>query len=66
MRYDGKTRSVIAITSVVGMLGIMANNIVSAITNICAYTGWNKAVVTAVIFAVIIALHTFQVCGQFP
>lgn len=55
MRYDGKTRSVIAITSVVGMLGIMANNIVSAITNICAYTGWNKAVVTAVIFAVIIA-----------
>lgn len=55
MRYDGKTRSVIAITSVVGMLGIMANNIVSAINNICAYTRWSRPVVTAIIFAVIIA-----------
>ena len=55
MRYDSKTRSVVAITSIVGMLGILANNIVSAINNICAYTGWSTAVVTAILFAVIIA-----------
>ena len=54
MRYDAKTRSVVAITSVVGMLGILANNVVSAINNICAYTGWPSPVVTAVLFAVII------------
>ena len=54
MRYDAKTRSVVAITSIVGMLGILANNIVSAINNICAYTGWSTPVVTAILFAVII------------
>lgn len=55
MRFDSKTRSVVAATSVIGMCGIMANNIVSSVNNICAYTSWNSAVVTAVIFAVIIA-----------
>ncbi len=55
MRYDGTTRSVVAITSVVGMCGIMANNVVSSVDNICAFTGWNRLTVTAIIFAVIIA-----------
>ena len=54
MRYDSKTRSVVAITSVIGMMGIMANNIVSCVSNICAYTGWNSAVVTAVIYLIIL------------
>lgn len=54
MRFDGRTRSVVAITSVIGMCGIMANNIVSSVNNICAYTGWSSAIVTALIFLVII------------
>lgn len=40
MRYDGHTRSVVAITSVIGMCGIMANNVVSSVDNIAAFTGW--------------------------
>lgn len=55
MRFDSKTRAVVAITSVVGMCGVMANNIVSSVQSIGAYTGWNTAVITAIIFAVIIA-----------
>ena len=55
MRYSGKVRSVVAITSVVGMAGILANNIVSCTNAIAAYTGWNSTVVMAVIFLVIIA-----------
>lgn len=54
MRYDGNTRSVVAITSVIGMCGIMANNVVSSVDNIAAFTGWNRLLITAVIFAVII------------
>ncbi|MEA4814346.1 MAG: sodium:solute symporter family protein [Oscillospiraceae bacterium] len=55
MRFDSRTRSVVAITSVIGMCGILANNIVSCVNNICAFTGWNSVAVTALIFAVIIA-----------
>ena len=55
MRYSSKVRSVVAITSVVGMAGILANNIVSCTNAISAFTGWNGTVVMAVIFLVIIA-----------
>ncbi|MDK2867205.1 MAG: solute:Na+ symporter, family [Clostridiales bacterium] len=58
MRYDSKTRSVVAITSVIGMCGIMANNVVSSVDNIAAFTGWSRPLITAVIFAVII-IFTF-------
>ena len=54
MRYDGATRSVVAITSVIGMCGIMANNVVSSVDNIAAFTGWNRTLITAIIFLVII------------
>ena len=54
MRYDGHTRSVVAITAVIGMCGIMANNVVSSVDNIAAFTGWNRLAITAIIFAVII------------
>lgn len=54
MRYDGKTRSVVAVTSVIGMCGIMANNVVSSVDNIAAFTGWDRLMITAIIFAVII------------
>lgn len=54
MRYDGKTRSVVAITSVIGMCGIMANNVVSSVDNIAAFTGWSRLLITVVLFAIII------------
>lgn len=54
MRYSAKIRPVIAVTSVIGMCGILANNIVSCVSSIVGYTGWNTMVVTAVVFLVII------------
>lgn len=55
MRYNGKVRSVVAITSVIGMAGILANNIVSCTNAIAGYTKWNSTLIMAVIFLVIIA-----------
>ena len=55
MRYNGKVRSVVAITSVIGMAGILANNIVSCTNAIAGYTKWNTTLIMAVIFLVIIA-----------
>lgn len=54
MRYSGKIRPVIAVTSVIGMCGILANNIVSCVSSIVGYTGWNTTVVTAIVFFVIL------------
>lgn len=55
MRYDSRVRSVVAITSVIGMAGILANNIVSCANTITGFTGWNPTLVIAVIFLIIIA-----------
>lgn len=54
MRYNGKIRPVIAVTSVIGMCGILANNIVSCVSAIVGYTGWNTTVVTAIVFFIIL------------
>lgn len=55
MRYDSRVRSVVAVTSVIGMAGILANNIVSCANTITGFTGWNQTVVIAIIFVIIIA-----------
>lgn len=54
MRYSAKIRPIIAVTSVIGMCGILANNIVSCVSSIVGYTGWSTTVVTIIIFLVII------------
>ena len=55
MRYSPAIRPVIAVTSIIGMCGILANNIVSCVSSIVGYTGWNTTVVTLIIFVVILA-----------
>lgn len=55
MRYSGTVRSVVSITSVIGMSGILANNIVSCSNTIAGYTGWNPTFVISAIFLIIIA-----------
>jgi SSS family solute:Na+ symporter len=55
MRYGPKVRSVVSITSIVGMCGILANNIVSCVQSVVGYTGWNATLVLAVVFFIIIA-----------
>jgi Na+/proline symporter len=55
MRYSPAIRPIIAVTSIIGMCGILANNIVSCVSSIVGYTGWSTAVVALVIFIVILA-----------
>jgi len=46
---------VVSITSVIGMAGILANNIVSCANTISGYTGWDSTIVIGVIFLIIIS-----------
>jgi SSS family solute:Na+ symporter len=55
MRYGPNVRKVVSVTSVIGMCGILANNIVSCVQAVVGYTGWNGTFVMAVVFIVIIA-----------
>jgi SSS family solute:Na+ symporter len=55
MRYGPRLRSVVSFTSIVGMCGILANNIVSCVQAVVGYTGWNTTLVMAVVFFIIIA-----------
>ena len=59
-RYDGKVRGLIAITSVIGMCGILANNVVSLSGIVSGYTGWPVWAVTAVAFLVILIFATMS------
>lgn len=60
IRYDGTVRGLIAITSVIGMCGILANNIVSLSSIISGYTGWPVYAITAVAFLVILIFATMS------
>lgn len=55
MRYGPKVRSVVSVTSIIGMCGILANNIVSCVQSVVGYTGWNQTLVMAVVFFIILA-----------
>ena len=54
MRYGSKVRNLIAIPSIIGMCGILANNIVSCVSSVVGFTGWSMPVVMAIVFAIII------------
>ncbi|MDI6600510.1 MAG: sodium:solute symporter family protein, partial [Thermoanaerobacteraceae bacterium] len=59
-RYDGNVRSLVAITSVIGMCGILANNIVSLSSIVSGYTGWPTLAITAAAFIIILAFATMS------
>lgn len=54
MRYDSKVRSVVACGTIVGLCGILANNIVSCAGIVSSYVGWPQWVVIALAFAIIL------------
>ncbi|MFW6030477.1 MAG: sodium:solute symporter family protein, partial [Halanaerobiales bacterium] len=59
-RYNGKIRSLIAFTTVIGMCGILANN-VAVISSITAgYTGWSVLLIRAAAFLIILAFATMS------
>lgn len=59
-RYDGKVRGLVAITSVIGMCGILANNVTSLSSIVSGYTGWPTIVITGVAFLVILIFATMS------
>lgn len=58
MRYSKNVRTVVAITSVLGMCGILANNIVSLTNFVGGYTGWPSWAIMGVAFLVILVFAT--------
>lgn len=54
MRYNNKTRRLVSITTVIGLCGILANNVVSLSNIVSGYTGWPAPYIVAVAFFVIL------------
>lgn len=52
MRFDSRTRTVITVTTILGLLGILANNIVSMALVVSGFTGWNYLITSSIVFAV--------------
>ncbi|MGY3717903.1 sodium:solute symporter family protein [Sutcliffiella cohnii] len=50
MRFDSKTRTLITITSILGLLGIMANNVISMAIVATGFTGWSLIGTLSIIF----------------
>lgn len=59
-RYNGTVRGLVAITSVIGMCGILANNIVSLSSIVSGYTEWPVWAITTVAFLVILIFATMS------
>ena len=60
LRYSGKVRSIVAIGTIVGLCGILANNIVSCVGVVSGFIGWSPVLVTAIIFGIIIIFTTMS------
>lgn len=59
-RYDGKVRGLVAVTSVIGMCGILANNVLSLSSIVSGYTGWPVWAITGAAFLVILMFATMS------
>lgn len=55
MRYDGKVRNVVSYGTIIGLCGILANNIVSCVGIISGFVGWPQEIVISLIFLIILA-----------
>lgn len=54
IRYNTTVRTIVAVTMLIGMCGLLANNLTSAVNTIYGFTGWNKTVVLAAMFVVVL------------
>ena len=54
MRYDSKVRNVVACGTIIGLCGILANNIVSCVGIVSGFVGWPQELVIALIFGIIL------------
>ncbi len=53
-RFDKRVRVIIALTAIMAMLGITANNVVSMAHIIVGFTNWNLLLVTVIAFALFV------------
>ncbi|MDP3387233.1 MAG: sodium:solute symporter family protein [Eubacteriales bacterium] len=51
MRFDSRTRTIVTVTTVLGLLGILANNVVSMAITVSGFTGWNYLITTSIVYA---------------
>ena len=54
MRYDGRVRNVVAFGTIIGLCGILANNIVTSVGIVSGFVGWPQEIVLAIVFAIIL------------
>ncbi len=54
MRYDGRVRNVVACGTIVGLCGILANNIVTCVGIVSGFVGWPQEIVIAIVFGIIL------------
>ena len=54
MRYNSKVRSVVSCGTIVGLCGILANNIVACAGIVSGYVGWPQWVIIALTFVIIL------------
>lgn len=54
MRYSSKVRNVVAVGTIVGLCGILANNIASCAVIVAGFVGWPQWLVIAITFGIIL------------
>lgn len=54
MRYDSKIRNVVSYGTIIGLCGILANNIVSCAGIVSGFIGWPMELIIALIFLIIL------------
>lgn len=60
MRYSAKVRLLVTITTVFGLTGIMANNVVSLAATVAGYAGWPLWVAISLCFLIILMFSYFS------
>jgi len=60
MRYSSKVRLLVTITTIFGLTGIMANNVVSLAATVAGYAGWPLWLAISLCFGVILLFSYFS------
>lgn len=60
MRFSARVRNIVSIGTIIGLCGILANNIVTCVLIVSNFIGWDPVFVTAIIFAIIIIFTTLS------
>lgn len=54
VRYSKQVRSIVAVTMLMGMCGLLSNNLTACMNTIYGFTGFNKTITLAVLFIVVL------------